>query len=231
MDDEINKENKQPDNKDKNENRLLHSDKVTGNRYVKLVEDTITAKNIKDKLKLMNKVQKYLIENSYIIQKFMDNLDIRDKIKITAKLKKLKENEIEVKLEKQKDYNKIVIAFSMICLILTSLFGIYEKNEIIIVITIVIVGVISVFFISIEDYIYDINGLRKELKSLDSWLDELHGEEIIYKENNKLSNKVVECEEDLNVLQRENKDLKQKNKKLEDDLAEMKANLDKLLNK
>jgi len=194
-------------------------------KYVNLLNDTLDTRDRQRKSELINKTKNYLLSHSHIIQKYIDNMDVRDKIKIVTRLKQFKEEEITNKEKNEKNYTKTVFMLALISMCVAAVVGLTNRNETIIIFSFIGITIVTVLMISVVDYIYDLEGIKRETNNINNWLTELKEEDDITKENNIIKQQYQEIEYELDTIKRENKEFKQKNKKLEDELAEVKLTL------
>ncbi|HCC07081.1 MAG TPA: hypothetical protein DEP72_02785 [Clostridiales bacterium] len=207
-------------NKDKEgENKNVGEETVK--KYVNMLDSTLESRNSREKNKWIDKTKDYLLSHSYIIQKYIENLDVKDKHKVILKLKRFKEEEVLRKEVEKKDFIKLIFIVALIFMLIMAVVGLTKKDEVMVIYSVITIVAITMLVISSIDYMYDISGLKREIKNIENWLIELGEEEHLLKENSYLKQQEQDKEEDINELKSEIKNLKQKNKKLEEDMEEV----------
>ncbi|HAN09092.1 MAG TPA: hypothetical protein DCP90_00580 [Clostridiales bacterium] len=210
---------------EKKEEEHKNTGEETVKKYVDLLDNTLETRNPKEKIKWINKTKDYLLSHSYIIQKYIENLDVREKYKVILKLKRFKEEEILKKETAEKDYTKVIFMFSLLLMLLMAVLGLTNKDELFIIYSFIVIIAFTMLLVSTTGYMYDVSGTRREIKNIENWLIELREEEELIKENNFLKQQGQENINDIDLLKKENKTFKQNNKKLEEEIEELKLKL------
>lgn len=189
-----------------------------GEKYIDLLSDSVETRNSFSKTRIMKETKRYLLSHSDVIQRYIENMDIRDRMKIISKLRKFKQDEIIERIKGEKEYTKTIFTLTIISILITCMIGFSRKDDLFIIATVIIISIITLILVSITDYMYDIGGAKKELKGIDNWYMELREEEGIIKENGALRQQTIELEDEEDVMALQVKELKMMNKKLEEEV-------------